>query len=63
MIAALLLLPAIYIIILPITSPVIGGAVAVLITAVVEVLLVVTSPVVAVGTVSWSPAQRGSRSA
>jgi hypothetical protein len=48
MLAALLLLPAIYIIALPITAPVIGGAAAVLVTVVVEVLLVVTAPIVAV---------------
>jgi hypothetical protein len=48
MLAALLLLPAIYIICLPLTAPVIGGAIAVLVTAVVEVLLVLTAPIVAV---------------
>ena len=48
MLAAVLLLPAIYIICLPITSPLIGIAASVLVTAIVEVLLVVTAPIVAV---------------
>ncbi|MGN6446831.1 DUF3093 domain-containing protein [Amnibacterium sp.] len=47
MVAALLLLPAVYIIFLPI-SPAIGAVGSVLLTALVEVLLVVTAPVVAV---------------
>ncbi|MGT2426890.1 DUF3093 domain-containing protein [Amnibacterium kyonggiense] len=47
MLAALLLLPAVYIIFLPI-SPVIGAFACVLLTALVEVLLVVTAPIVAV---------------
>ncbi|MBW4042456.1 MAG: DUF3093 domain-containing protein [Acidobacteria bacterium] len=49
MLAALLLLPAIFIIFLPLTAPVIGGAAAVLVTAVVELALVVSAPIVAVG--------------
>jgi hypothetical protein len=48
MLAAVLLLPAIFIIMLPIAPPVIGGATAVLVTAIVEVLLVITAPIVAV---------------
>ena len=48
MVAALLVLPAIYIICLPLTAPVIGGAVSVLVTAIVEVVLVVSAPIVAV---------------
>jgi hypothetical protein len=48
MVAALLLLPAIYIICLPITSAVIGIGVAVLVTVVVEAVLVLSAPIVAV---------------
>jgi hypothetical protein len=47
MLAALLLLPAIYIIFLPI-SPIVGAFACVLLTALVEVVLVVTAPIVAV---------------
>lgn len=47
MVAALLLLPAVFIIFLPI-SEVAGAFASVLLTAVVEVLLVVTAPIVAV---------------
>jgi hypothetical protein len=48
MLAALLLLPAIFIICLPLAAPIIGGAVAVVVTAAVEVVLVLSAPIVAV---------------
>lgn len=48
MLAAVLLLPAIYIICLPLAAPIVGIVLSIVVTAVVELLLVVTAPIVAV---------------